>query len=461
MNKKNLVTVGTVLCLCICIGAITIIGALKEKANNNEIETKELIGTVMQYSNGTVTIKDDDANVYTCKAQDTVFNIGDNISIEYTGIVDKNYNIQDCQVINYEVLAQSTDESGIPTSWLDNGIFSAFYKQAFAKLKTMTLGEKIGQVLLARYPDTNQLDDIKKYGFGGLVFFERDFKDKSELEVKKMIENAQGTSKIPLLTAVDEEGGKVVRVSSNLLLVQEKFKSSSELYDLGGFPKIEEDTKNKSRILSNLGLNLNLAPVVDVANKSTDYMYDRTLKQNTSLTSTFAKTVISASKGTGVSYTLKHFPGYGGNADTHVGGAVDTRSRDDIMTNDIPPFRAGIEAGAEAVLISHNVVSNIDSNNPASLSASVHEILKKDLSFTGVTITDDLDMGALNDIDNTTIKAVKAGNDLIITTDYKTSFDEIKNAISDGTLTSEQIDKMAFKVLAWKYYKMMMNVNEK
>ncbi len=461
MNKKNLVTIGIIICLCLCIGAVTIISVLKENDYDGDIKTKELVGTVMQYSNGTVKIKDDEEHVYTCKTDDTSFNVGDNISMTYTGIVDKNYAIEDCQVISYDVIAQSTTDEGIPTGWLDNGIFSAFYKQAYAKLKTMTLGEKIGQVLLARYPDSNSLEDIKKYNLGGFVFFEKDFKDKSESEVKKMIGSAQESSKIPLLTAVDEEGGKVVRVSSNNLLVPSKFKASSELYDLGGLAEIEKDTKEKSRILSNLGLNLNLAPVVDVASKSTDYMYDRTLKQNTEVTSNYAKSVISASKGTGVSYTLKHFPGYGSNADTHLGGATDTRSYDDLMNNDIPPFKKGIEAGAEAVLVSHNVVTSIDNNNPASLSSKVHELLRSDLKFSGVIITDDIAMGALNNIDNTTIKAVKAGNDLIITTDYKTSFNEIKNAISDGTLNSEQIDKMAFKVLAWKYYKMMMNENEK
>ena len=94
----------------------------------------------------------------------------------------------------------------------------------------------------------------------------------------------------------------------------------------------------KSNLLYNLGINVNLAPVVDVSTNSTDYMYDRALGENTDITSKYAEVVIEASKGLGVSYTLKHFPGYGNNNDTHTGTVVDERSYEDILKNDIPPF---------------------------------------------------------------------------------------------------------------------------
>ena len=263
------------------------------------------------------------------------------------------------------------------------------------------------------------------------------------------------------MIAVDEEGGSVVRVSSNPNLAISKFKSPQELYTEGGFNLIKSDTINKSALLKSLGLNINLAPVVDVSTNPSDYMYARTLGENTTLTSTYAKTVIEASKGTGVSYTLKHFPGYGNNADTHTGSSTDTRTYDDIMNNDIPPFEAGIEAGAEAVLVSHNIVNSIDSDNPASLSASVHNLLRNELGFTGIIITDDLAMGATLSISNATVKAILAGNDLIITTDYEESFNEIKTVLSNGTISENQIDKLAFRVLAWKYYKGLMIENNK
>ncbi len=455
MNKKTALTIG------IFIVIILLVSIMIFTKKNNKEATNKIVGTVMQYDSDTVTIQDDNLVIYTFNVADQEFSIGDNLDIEYTGFLNGNTNLQDCEVINYKVVNREASESGIPASFQDNGIFKDYYQLAYSKLKTLSLDEKIGQLLLVRYPDSNQIEELKKYGFGGFVFFEKDFKDKTEQEVKEMINTLQKNSKIPLLTAVDEEGGKVVRVSSNPNLVKEKFKSPSELYDLGGFEKIKEDTLNKSEILNNLGLNLNLAPVVDVSTNSSDYMYERTLKQNTALTANYAKTVIESSKGTGVSYTLKHFPGYGNNSDTHIGTVVDNRTYDEILKNDIPPFREGIDASAEAVLVSHNTVNSIDSNNPASLSKDVHNLLRNELNFTGIIMTDDISMGALNSIDDVTVKAILAGNDLIITTDYQASFNSIKDAVTNQTISEDQIDKLTFRVLAWKYYKLLLIDNQK
>ncbi len=103
-------------------------------------------------------------------------------------------------------------------------------------------------------------------------------------------------------------------------------------------------------------------------------------------------------------------------------------------------------------MVSHNIVTSIDSENPATLSKGVHNILRENLGFTGIIITDDLAMKATK-IPNATEKAVLAGNDLIIVTDYEKSINEIKSAIDEGRIDIDVIDKMTFRVLAWKYYK--------
>ena len=259
-----------------------------------------------------------------------------------------------------------------------------------------------------------------------------------------------------LLIAADEEGGTVVRISSNPNLVSQKFKSPSELYGLGGFDRIREDTIEKSNILSNLGVNLNLAPVVDVSTNSRDFMYQRALGQNAELTAEYAKTVIEASKGYNVSYTLKHFPGYGNNADTHTGAAIDSRTYENIMNNDIVPFKNGIESGAEAVLVSHNIVTSIDGDNAASISESVHKLLREDLKFSGIIITDDLYMGAVSNDPDVAAKAVIAENDMLIVTDYEKAINNIKSAIEEERITEEQIDTVVRRIIAWKYYKKLM-----
>ncbi|MCI9063120.1 MAG: hypothetical protein HFJ17_00705 [Clostridia bacterium] len=339
---------------------------------------------------------------------------------------------------------------------LNKEIFSKYYKEANKKLKTMTLDEKISQMFLVRFPDKDETKILKQYKFGGYIFFAKDFKEKTEKQVKDKIQELQKISKIPILTAVDEEGGTVVRVSSNKNLAKEKFKSPMDLYKLGGFDKIKQDTIEKSKVLNNLGLNLNLAPVVDVSTNPKDYMYKRTLGKGTKLTATYAKTAINASKGTNVSYALKHFPGYGNNVDTHTGKSIDKRSYSSIVKNDLPPFTEGIRAGAEAVLVSHNIVTSIDKKNPASLSLEVHKLLRNELNFTGVIITDDLDMGAVSNDTDAAVKAIQAGNDLIITTDYKKSISSVKKAVKNKKISEKTINDSVVRILAWKYYKGLM-----
>lgn len=335
-------------------------------------------------------------------------------------------------------------------------IFNKYEKQAKQRLELMTIDEKIGQIFLVRFPDNDAEEALQQYKFGGYIFFAKDFAGKTKKQVKDRMDNLQKISNIPILTAVDEEGGSVVRISSNPNLAKEKFKSPMELYQIGGFNKIKEDTIEKSKLLKSLGINLNLAPVVDVCTSTNDYMFKRSLGQKTELTATFAKTVIKASKGTQVSYTLKHFPGYGNNQDTHTGEVIDKRSYEDIIKYDIPPFVEGINSGAESILVSHNIVTSIDKDNPASLSKKVHDLLRNDLGFTGIIITDDLDMGAVSNDRNATLKALQAGNDLIITTNYKDSINSIKKALQEGEITEETLNNAVMHVLAWKYYKGLM-----
>lgn len=334
-------------------------------------------------------------------------------------------------------------------------IFEKYYAKANKKMKKMKLDEKIAQLLLVRYPEKNGKEILKKYQFGGYIFFTKDFKGKTKSQIVNRSKQLQKVAKVPILTAVDEEGGSVVRISSNKKFIKSKFESPLKLYKLGGFNKIKQDTIKKSKFLSSLGINLNLAPVVDVSTNSKDYMYKRTLGKGTKLTSTYAKTVISSSKGKKVSYTLKHFPGYGNNVDTHTGKSIDKRKYKDILKNDLPPFRAGINAGAEAVLISHNIVTSIDKKNPASLSSKVHKLLRNNLNFTGIIITDAIDMGAVSNDKNATVKAIQAGNDLIITTDYMASIKSVKKALKSGKISQKTIDKAVRRILAWKYYKKM------
>lgn len=453
MNKKVIVCI-----FAIFICMITAVLVNPEAKTTTTKKTSSMKATVLEVSSDYITVSDKDNVIYTFLGNgDDSFEVGESISIKYDGKLNKNKEKQTAKVVS---VTTYTDDNNIPEAWNDKGIFSDFYEMAYTKMKTLSLDEKIGQIFLVRVPEKNKISDLEKYKFGGYLLFQRDFDNKTKKEVTDMVDSFHNASKIPLIVATDEEGGKVSRISNNTNLVQTPFKSPSELYKEGGLEAIKKDTINKSEVLEDLGINVNLAPVVDVATDPDSYMYERTIKEDTKTTSDYAKTVIEASKGSKVSYTLKHFPGYGDNADTHKTSATDNRTYSKIMEDDIPPFRAGIKAGAEAVLVSHTIVPAMDKDNPSSLSASTHNVLRNELGFTGIVITDDLAMEAVN-VDNAVTKAIKAGNDLLIVTDYEDSIKEVKNAIEGGTLSEEIVDKMAFRVLAWKYYKGLMYEVEK
>ncbi len=420
------------------------------KPNNKPNVSKqpsELIATIIAKDDEQITLMDKDGIIYTFKTNIIDAPLGSSIDVKYQGNLNKNTELQTSQVISY------TNVNDLDKTWQETDLFAEYYEKANNLLQKMTIDEKIGQLFLVRYNEEQSPSILNNYMPAGFVFFAQDFANKTIDQVKQMIDAAQSHAKIPLLTAVDEEGGKVVRISSNKELVPTPFQSSSELYNTGGWDLIRQDTIYKSSILKNLGLNVNLAPVVDVVTNPEAYMYERSFKQDVSNTTKYAKLVIEASKNTGVSYTLKHFPGYGNNSDTHVGQSLDTRTLNDLEKNDFLPFTAGIQSGAEAVLVSHNVVKSIDANNLASLSRSIHNILRNQLHFTGVIITDDLSMAATSEITNKNVLALLAGNDLMITTDYEESINAIKQALQEQKISEVSINRAALQVLAWKYYK--------
>lgn len=464
MKKSKIITLVAFGLILISLFAYKILNTSEEEqeekvANEPTIEYNKLNGIIMTKDESTFTILDNNNAIYILDIPTNIeINNEGSVSIKYNGTLDKTKLNQNIEII--DCINTSTNEE-YPEAWNDNGIFNKFYKLAYADLQKMTLDEKIAQLLLVSHPLSNDVQILKEYQFAGFVFFGADFRNKNKEEVIKMIQNLQDVAKIPLLTAVDEEGGTVVRVSSNQALAPEKFKSPRELYAAGGLPLIKEDTIKKNNILRGLGLNLNLAPVVDVTNNPDSFMYDRSLGQSTAITSEFAKLIIETSKNSSVSYTLKHFPGYGSNADTHSSSNTDTRSWNDIETNDLPPFKAGIDAGAEAVMVSHNIINSLDASNPASLSPSIHNVLRNNLNYTGIIMTDDISMGATSSIPDAALKAILAGNELIITNDYEESFNSIKTAVDNHVLNEEVINKLAFRVIAWKYYKGLMYNNTK
>ena len=320
-------------------------------------------------------------------------------------------------------------------------------------LDGMTLEEKVGQMFIARCPETDAAQLAADYHLGGYILFGRDFKDKTAEQVIADIQSCQDAAEIPLLIAVDEEGGTVNRVSSNPNLRSSPFRSPQSLYSEGGLELVRSDAQEKCRLLESLGININFAPVCDVSQDPADFIYDRTLGRDAQETSQYVAAVVETMAEEGMGSVLKHFPGYGNNTDTHTGVAYDDRPYDTFLTSDFLPFQAGIAAGADMVLVSHNIVSAMDEASPASLSPEVHRVLREDLGFTGVIVTDDLVMDGVRDFagdDEAAVLAVQAGNDLLCCTDFQTQVPAVLAAVESGEITEEQIDAAVLRVLTMK-----------
>lgn len=324
-------------------------------------------------------------------------------------------------------------------------------------LSSMTLEEKVGQLFFARCPETDGAALAQQYHLGGYLLFGRDFKNKSADEVRDAIDGCQNAVQIPLLIGADEEGGTVVRISSNPQLRETPFLSPQQLYAQGGMEAILTDTAEKDALLRSLGVNVNFAPVADLSENPEDFIYQRAFGQGPEETSQFTAAVAAQMERDDMGSVLKHFPGYGSNPDTHTGSALDSRPLDQFLTRDFLPFRAGIEAvpgGTAAVLVSHNVIQAVDPSLPASLSPAVLDLLREELRFDGVALTDDLAMEAVAAYASdgmAPVLALTAGVDMVVTSDFQTQISQVLEAVEKGQITPERLDQAVTRVLGWKY----------
>lgn len=317
-------------------------------------------------------------------------------------------------------------------------------------LEQMTLEEKVGQLFLARLPDIEALEMAQNYHLGGYIWFAKDFSEKQPEQVQEEVSALQEASPYGMFMAVDEEGGDVIRISSFSQYRSEPFPSPQEEFQLNGWEGIEERAEEKASLLKELGFNLNLAPVADVPTAEEDFIYSRSFSTDPTLVSQFVETEVTQFKEGQVGTVLKHFPGYGNNVDTHVGVAYDDRVYETFLERDFLPFQAGIEAGTEGILVAHNVIKAIDPTLPATLSPAVIQLLRVELAFEGLIITDDLVMEGLQafaDPEEAAVLAVLAGNDLLISSDFTIQMAAVLEAVEEGRITEARIDESVRRIL--------------
>lgn len=320
-------------------------------------------------------------------------------------------------------------------------------------LNQMSLEERVGQLFLARCDANTAVTDLQTYHLGGFVLFAQDFEGQTPDSLREKLTSYQSAAKIPMLIAVDEEGGTVTRVSRYSAFRASPFLSPREYYEQGGMELVVQAEEEKSQLLHDLGISVNLGPVCDLADDPQAFMYQRSMGSDIQTVSDFVTGTVQIMGENSIGSALKHFPGYGNNTDTHTGMAVDSRTLDELAQRDLLPFAAGIQAGCDAILVSHTIVEAFDPSLPASLSPAVHQYLREDMSFSGVILTDDLVMQAITDTygaGEAAVMAVLAGNDLLCSTEYATQYQAVLDAVLEGRIDIDVLNQAVRHVLQWK-----------
>jgi len=334
-------------------------------------------------------------------------------------------------------------------------LFEEFYPEAEKIMKNMTLEQKVGQLFFPRFNNETKDSDITTRFPGGFVLFGKDFNDTENVVINNIeyIQNlSQKTMKLPLGLAVDEEGGTVYRVSV-FHRKEGKFPSPHDIYKESAIDGILKIDQEKRDLLRKFKVNINLAPVADMSDDPDDFIYKRTLGYPLNETMAYIEKDVEGYVKDNFTCCAKHFPGYGNNIDTHGDIAFDNRTYENFLERDLKPFQSGITANIPMILVSHNIVLCKDKDYPASLSKVWHEILRNDLNFTGLIITDDLIMDAIKKYSggmSPAIIAVNAGNDIILTTQFYEHLDATIAAVKNETISMDTIEKACKRILAWK-----------
>ncbi len=345
--------------------------------------------------------------------------------------------------------APTTDSTPVPTAAPVPPITASKPSQypldkAGKILSKMSIEEKIGQVILCRYYDNaDQLE--KTYHFGGFTLYAKDFENETESSLKEKLAEISRNTSVPPFIAADEEGGYVVRISK-----YPQFSSSPLPALMDGAKDIDSFGNKMAQVLKKAGVNLNLAPVADVAQSQNDYIYGRTCGLDYKQTGQVISKLVKILNDNNIMCCLKHFPGYGSNVDTHTGIAVDNRSKSDFEAKDFLPFKSGIQAGAPMVMVNHNIVTAYNKNVPASLAPEIHSALRN-LGFEGIIVTDDLGMGAITQYSSDPYTdAFLAGNDLLCATDGAACCNSLYKAAKSGKITESRLDESVYRIITAK-----------
>lgn len=330
------------------------------------------------------------------------------------------------------------------------------------KLSNMTLDEKIGQLVIAGVDDyTNNEHSktlINTYHVGGFILFSSNIKNTNQTLslLNSLKETNSSSNNIPLFLSVDEEGGRVTRMPSEFV----KFPTNRAIGKVNNLTFSNKIGEILGQELKAFGLNVDFAPVLDInSNPKNPIIGDRSFGTNSTIVSKLGIQTMNGIQSQNVIPVVKHFPGHGDTSvDSHVGLPVVYNDMQRLNSLELIPFSEAIKNGADMVMVAHILLPKIDSKNPASLSKTIiTDVLRNNLKFNGVVITDDMTMGAIEknyNLGEAAVKSLNAGTDIILVChdfNKQTSIlNAIKNSVTNGTLSKQSIDAKVYRILKLK-----------
>lgn len=333
------------------------------------------------------------------------------------------------------------------------------------KINSMTLDEKIGQMIITGFNGSEYNDDmdrlINEYKVGGVILFARNIEDSNQMiELTRALQ--ENNNNIPLFISIDEEGGRVSRLPDDV----EKFPSAFTIGLINNQQTAYENGKEIGYTLKRLGINLDYAPVLDIySNENNTVIGDRAFSKEESIVSTMGIATMEGIEDADIIPVVKHFPGHGDTeVDSHYGLPIVYKTLEELRNFEFIPFVKAIESGCDVIMVSHIILNEVDSINPASLSKIViSDLLRKDMGFDKVVITDDMSMGAITSImsiEEACIKSIEAGCDILLLGNAYEEIEQVINSIKlklyNGEISEEQINKSVKRILELKKkYNMM------
>lgn len=340
-----------------------------------------------------------------------------------------------------------------------------------AKMAQMTLEERVLQMFmitpeaLTGYGTVTAAGDVtyqslQKYPVGGIILFAQNVIDPDQLGT--MNGNLQNYSEeitgLPMFISVDEEGGKVARIAKNSNFSVETFSDMRSIGDSGDTAKAYEVGNTIGAYLNQYGFNLDFAPDADVlTNPDNQVIGTRSFGTDPYVVSEMTQSVVKGLEDNQVYACLKHFPGHGATSgDTHAGYAYTDKTLDELMQSELVPFSNGIQNGVHFIMVSHIAAPQVTGDNlPASLSPyMIQNVLREQMGYDGIVITDAMNMGAISDSYGSTdaaVRAVNAGADIVLMPkDFVSAYQGVLNAVENGTISTDRIDESVRRILRLK-----------